>query len=151
MKSIFFFVFIFIFPVCIFSQDAKLTAGVVSVEKRGAFDSLNLHSAVSGNEYITFPNAFRWNHSGPTGGRWNDSNVDDYVFRPVFKGVAGYRLEIYTRKGNLVFQSNDLYKGWDGYLKDRTLASQGVYVWKVTGKFNDGSWFRKIGDVTFLY
>jgi hypothetical protein len=106
-------------------------------------------SSLSG--YLTFPNAFRWNHEGPTGGYWSDNNVDDCTFRPFFSNITTYRLEIYNRSGFKVYESSDLNKGWDGYLKDGTVAMQGVYIWKAVGKFNDGAFFNKIGDVTFLH
>lgn len=101
--------------------------------------------------YITFATAFRWNHSGPTGGSWNDGSADDFMFRPVYSNVASYRLEVYNRNGYLVFESMELHKGWDGYLKNGALASQGVYIWKASGKFSDGTAFSKAGDVTFIY
>lgn len=101
--------------------------------------------------YITFANAFRWNHSGPTGGSWSDNIADDFIFRPVYLNVASYRLEIYNRNGYPVFESTEIHKGWDGYLKNGALASQGVYIWKASGKFSDGTVFSKAGDVTFIY
>jgi len=58
---------------------------------------------------------------------------------------------IYTRWGEQIYESDDLYKGWDGYFKNNTLAMQGVYVYKATGTYIDGSTFEKVGDVTFLH
>jgi len=28
---------------------------------------------------------------------------------------------------------------------------QGVYVWKASGRYADGEYFDKVGDVTFLH
>lgn len=100
---------------------------------------------------IRFPNAFRWNQAGPTGGYWTENQVDDYTFRPVYTNVASYRLQIYNRRGLMIYESSEIGKGWDGYLANGLLATQGVYIWKVAGKFSDGSEFSKAGDVTFLY
>jgi hypothetical protein len=100
---------------------------------------------------IIFATAFRWNRTGPTGGYWEENQTDDFIFRPVFSNVSSYRLQVYNRWGLLVYESSDLYKGWDGYLRNGDLAPQGVYVWKVKGKYNDGSVFDKMGDVTFIY
>lgn len=100
---------------------------------------------------ISFPNAFRWNHGGPTGGYWNENETDDYVFRPVFRNVAEYKLQIYNRNGELIYESNEINKGWDGYIKNGNVAIQGVYIWKAKGKFTDGTSYDRIGDVTFLY
>jgi hypothetical protein len=117
-------------------------------------DTVNMVSSnvpVPSGGYITFASAFRWNRTGPTGGFWSENYTDDHTFRPVFENVAAYNLKIYNRFGYMVFESSDLHKGWDGYLINGSLASQGVYIWKVSGKFNDGTAFRKAGDVTFIY
>ena len=36
-------------------------------------------------------------------------------------------------------------------LKIKIWLQQGVYVWKVTGRFADGEYFDRVGDVTFLH
>jgi hypothetical protein len=50
----------------------------------------------------------------------------------------------------LIFQSNDINKGWNGYYKGR-LVMQGVYVWYVEGKYANGKPFKKTGDITLLH
>jgi hypothetical protein len=37
------------------------------------------------------------------------------------------------------------------YFGNGKLAPQGVYVWKATGRYADGEYFDKVGDVTFLH
>lgn len=100
---------------------------------------------------IIFATAFRWNGSGPTGGYWNENDVSDNVFRPVFSNVSRYTLQIFNRSGFKVFESSDLHRGWDGYLSTGERASQGVYIWKASGTFADGTRFSRTGDVTFIY
>lgn len=100
---------------------------------------------------IKFPNVFKWNESGPTGGYWTEGELNDNVFRPFVTNVTKYELQIYNRWGTLIYTSNDLHKGWDGYFSKGDLALQGVYVWKVTGQYADGSYFEIVGDVTFLH
>lgn len=100
---------------------------------------------------IRFPNAFYWNKTGPTGGYWNENQIDDHVFRPFSKNVTEYKLQIFNRWGVLIYESDNLYKGWDGYFGNGNLAIQGVYVWKAKGKYADGTYFDLVGDVTFLH
>ena len=100
---------------------------------------------------IKFPNAFRWNHMGSNGGYWTENSAADNTFRPVFTNVASYHLRIFNRGGNLIYESREINKGWDGYLRNGALAPQAVYIWQVKGHYADGSSFDKIGDVTFLY
>ncbi len=120
----------------------------------GCVDSLRFDSPIRvdfRNGELNFPNAFRWNRSGPTGGYWNDDYIDDSVFRPFFRNIIDYKLQIFNRWGVLIYESNDINKGWDGYFRDGNLAGQGVYVYKVTGQYADGTYFVKTGDVTFLH
>ncbi|MBE0674749.1 MAG: PKD domain-containing protein, partial [Bacteroidales bacterium] len=102
---------------------------------------------------IKFPNAFKWNETGPTGGEWDEGVYPgmDNVFRPFFENVIEYRLQIFNRWGALIYESYDLKKGWDGYFGNGNLAPQGVYVWKVHGRYADGEYFDSVGDVTFLH
>ncbi|MGC9342959.1 MAG: PKD domain-containing protein [Bacteroidales bacterium] len=100
---------------------------------------------------LIFPNAFRWNGSGPTGGYWSEGKIDNSVFHPHFENVATYSLAIYSRWGELIYESDDLYKGWDGYTKDGDLSPQGVYVFKAWVEFLDGRKEFVVGDVTFLH
>jgi PKD repeat protein len=130
----------------------NVTLAVTS--KDGCIDSLKYKSPVvvdfkTGE--IKFPNAFKWNLTGPTGGYWNDTQLDDNTFRPFYINVINYKLQIFNRWGVLIYESYDIHKGWDGYFGAGYLALQGVYVWKVTGQFADGTYFDKVGDVTFLH
>ena len=100
---------------------------------------------------LKYPNAFRWNNSGPTGGYWKEGEIDNTVFHPHFENVNEYKLVIYSRWGEKLYESDDLYKGWDGYFGNSKLAPQGVYVYKAWVKYLDGSSEVKVGDVTFLH
>jgi PKD repeat protein len=102
---------------------------------------------------IRYANAFRWNHSGPTGGHWSDGAHEgmDFIFRPFLENVIDYQLQIFNRWGVLVFESFDINVGWDGYNRDGNLVQQGVYVWLAIGQYADGAYFKKVGDVTFLH
>lgn len=100
---------------------------------------------------LKFPNVFKWNESGPTGGYWEDGAINDNVFRPFFTNVIEYKLQIFNRWGVLLYESFELNKGWDGYFDRSKLALEGVYVYKAVGRYADGTYFNKIGNVTFLH
>lgn len=114
-------------------------------------DGVNALTPSGGTGAIMFATAFRWNKSGPTGGYWSDNEINDNVFRPVFTNVAKYTLQVFNRNGYKVFESSDLYRGWDGYLDNGDRAMQGVYIWKASGTFSDGTSYTKTGDVTFIF
>ncbi len=88
-----------------------------------------VESDVSGDCASDFyvPNAFT-----PDGDGFNDE------FYPVTIAhfIAEYRLEIFNRWGELIFESHDLDKKWDGTF-DGTMVQQGVYNWKITYRLKD--------------
>ncbi|MFH0894121.1 MAG: PKD domain-containing protein [Bacteroidota bacterium] len=105
-------------------------------------------SAQSSGE-ILFPNAFTPSNSGPTGGYYSPNDYSNDVFHPIFKGVSEYRLSIFNRWGELIFESKDVNIGWDGYYRD-VECKPDVYVWKAEGRFADGRAFMKAGDITLI-
>ncbi|MBK8882998.1 MAG: PKD domain-containing protein [Bacteroidales bacterium] len=139
-----------------YMQQGSYMVSLITTSVNGCIDTSFLDTPVIVDwktGYIRFPNVFKWNGTGPTGGQWQEGVYPemDYVFRPFFENVMEYKLQIFNRWGVLIFESNDLNKGWDGYFDDKKLAEQGVYVWKVTGRYADGNYFDKVGDVTFLH
>jgi PKD repeat protein len=129
------------------SYNIKLTA----LTEYGCADSLLVLNAFSGSRYyIYFPNAFIPNPNGPSGGIYSSAS-DEYahVFHPESLGVSEYQLRIFSKMGILIFESNDINIGWDGYFKGQ-LSNSGVYIWKVRGKYRNGEPFTKMGDVTLL-
>ena len=62
---------------------------------------------------------------------------------------ATYNMWIYDRWGDMIFHSNSLEFGWDGYLKG-VRAVEDVYVWKVSFKDASGKTHNYDGTVTLL-
>ncbi len=115
------------------------------------FDDTTINEAVTVLEpgFVKFPSAFKPNPGGPSDGTWTRRDEANDIFHPVHRGVEEYKLEIFNRWGEKVFESNDPSIGWDGYI-DGKLASQDVYVWKVSGKYINGVLFKKTGDLTLI-
>jgi len=119
---------------------------------KGCKDERVIRGAVTANEAgeISFPNAFTPNPTGSSDGRYTPGSSNNYVFYPfVHEGVVEYELRIYTRWGELIFESKDIQKGWDGYHHDK-ICPAGVYIWKVRCRFSNGSIKIKTGDVTLF-
>jgi gliding motility-associated-like protein len=89
------------------------------------------------------------NDLGPSGGAYSPEQLDNDIFFPMQKGVAEYNLQIFNRWGELLFQSENVGIGWDGYYRGE-LCKQDVYIWKVRARFSDGEEVEKAGDVTLL-
>lgn len=113
------------------------------VAQRGACEEdltvqVDAYSAGCLEDDVFVPNTFTPNGDG----------VND-----VFK-VKGIKLEevyfsIYNRWGELVFETNDLSKGWDGKYKGKQ-ADVGVFGWYLKAKCLNGEETFKKGNVTLI-
>lgn len=98
---------------------------------------------------LVFPNAFTPGNTGPTDGVYDPASFENDFFFPVYEGVENYRLQVFNRWGELVFESADVRMGWDGYYRGEP-AKQDVYAWKAWARFSDGRETTQSGDVTLL-
>lgn len=138
-------------PTHFYDKPGSYSVTLTAVSAYGCVDSMVLINAFDDNScYIKFPNVFVPNEGGPTGGYYSArTDQQDQVFHPVWSGVTSYHLSIYSRRGVLIFQTDNLDIGWDGYYKGQK-AEPGVYIWKVRGMFKNGEAFVKGGDLTLL-
>lgn len=90
--------------------------------------------------YVTFPTAFSPN---------NDGNND--VFRAKYSAnLNTFRILVYNRWGERVFESDDVREGWDGYYKGM-LQNNSVFAWMCEYTFNgDGEVHLSSGNVTLV-
>ncbi len=138
----------------VYGKAGTYTVTLYAWSDQGCPDTLvkeNLLTVVAGEGNTLFPNAFVWNGSGPTGGHWAEGRIDNTVFHPNLENAVELKMIIYTRWGEKVFETNEVHVGWDGYLNNGKLASQGVYVYKAWVTYVDGKQELLTGDVTFLH
>ncbi|MBA3971974.1 MAG: PKD domain-containing protein, partial [Bacteroidetes bacterium] len=120
---------------------------LIATNGLGCTDTFSMKTV--SESYIHFANAFTPNPNGGNGGTYNFIDLNNDVFFPTSAGVQEYHLMIYNKWGELLFESFDINKGWDGYYKGK-ICAQDVYVWKAFAKFIDGTKFSDAGDVTLL-
>jgi PKD repeat protein len=127
----------------------------LKVSNENCQDSMIVEDAVKviASGEILFPTAFSPG-TEPTGGDIRnlvDPSAKNSVFFPgITKQVEEYHLYIYSRWGELVFSSNDINIGWDGFINGKR-AAQGVYIWKAAGIYANGFPFSESGDVTLIW
>jgi gliding motility-associated-like protein len=138
-------------PVHYYTQAGSFDVTLIANNAWNCPDTFQLASAVTGEATgeIGFPNAFTPNSSGPTDGVYDPQSYTNDHFFPIHDGVEKYRLEIFNRWGELLFVTEDVRIGWDGYYRGSP-AKQDVYVWKAYAKFSDGRETTMKGDVTLL-
>jgi len=139
-------------PRYIYKEEGKYDIILHAWSDKNCYDSTKIASGVEVIESgtIIFPNAFTPNTNGPSGGYYNSNDFTNDVFYPIGEGIENYHLEIFNKWGAMVFESSDINIGWDGYYKEE-LLNEGVYVWKVTGNYNNGKNFQKVGTVLLLH
>jgi gliding motility-associated-like protein len=78
----------------------------------------------------------------------NGDGVNDRVFVRGF-GIAKMTFRIYNRWGQLVFQTADQARGWDGKFKG-ALQPMDAYAYLLEVEFSDGTRTSKKGDITLI-
>jgi PKD repeat protein len=134
-----------------YNKYASYNVRLIAWSQYGCSDSMLVKNAFSGSGcFIDFPNAFIPGSGGPAGGYYSiKTDEAARIFHPSTSGVIDYHLKIFSKLGILIFETNDINIGWDGYFKGQ-LCEPGVYIWKVRGTYKNGEPFVKMGDVTLL-
>ncbi len=78
----------------------------------------------------------------------NDGLNDTFTPSLLNINMNTYNLLVYDRWGNLIFETNDYNKGWDGKLKNGTLLPPDVYSYKIMYQTNLGVEKQELGRVT---
>ena len=85
----------------------------------------------------------------PTGFTPNDDGNND-LLRPILLGdVVQYTFWIYNRWGQLVFETSDLAKAWDGIYKGQAQTT-GVFVWMCSYQFAGDPVKQEKGTVVLI-
>jgi gliding motility-associated-like protein len=119
------------------------------INQFGCTDQYQLQIRIDPHFYFNVPNAFTPNTNGSNGGQYDINALSNNVFYPFTEFVEKFNMMIFNRWGELIFESNDLTVGWDGYYRG-TLSQQDVYVWKIQLTYIDGSKLSKVGDLTLI-
>ncbi len=104
----------------------------------GCYDTACVDIVVKGYSTLYVPNAFT-----PNGNGLND------VFHVYSTNIEKFNMLIYNRWGNLLFETNDVNKAWDGRFNDE-LVPEGIYVYSIQAMGYDKVFHRKLGSVTVL-
>ena len=96
---------------------------------------------------ILLPNAFSPSSSGLAGGAPGDGKND--TFLPVMRGVVDFEMLVYNRWGELLFETKDASRGWDGTFNGKG-CQQDVYMYKLSARFENGELIVRVGDINLI-
>lgn len=109
-------------PVHTYTSTGIFTVKLITTNAAGCIDSVIHEVRIDPEFAIYIPNAFT-----PDGDNLND------VFMPKGHEIYDFKMEIFDRWGELIFQSASLNHGWDGKANSGVeIAQQGVYVYKIS-------------------
>lgn len=79
----------------------------------------------------------------------NGDGIND-IIKPICVGISTFKyLKIYNRWGNILFESTDASKGWDGKFRGQVQPSD-AYIWLVEGIDTNGKEIRKTGTLNLI-
>ena len=138
-------------PAHIYTAAGAYQPILIATNTNGCKDTFALADKIVALEepLVEVPNAFTPNTNGSPGNTFDPKDKSNDIFHPNIKGVDKYNMSIYSRWGELLYESKNTTEGWDGYYKGK-LCIQDVYVWKITATFIDGRKYSKAGDVLLL-
>jgi len=128
-------------PIRSYSTPGTFSVTLKAASNNGCVDSLTLENIifVSSDFYFTFPTAF-----SPDG-----DGIFDY-FEPQYNMVEKCRVDIYSRRGQLLFRTTDFKNMfWDGTFRNQKLPID-VYFWEAHGNYSSGEYFHELGEVTLI-
>ena len=97
-------------------------------------------SCISQTPIIYLPNSFTPNR---------DEHNEIFIPITYFVSEDGYLFSIFDRNGNLIFETNDPKKGWDGSY-DGNLVQNGVYIYVMKYINGVGSLINKTGAINLI-
>ncbi|GIV28477.1 MAG: hypothetical protein KatS3mg027_2291 [Bacteroidia bacterium] len=125
-----------------YTYSGTYTVSLIATNQYGCVDYIAKVISIDPEFHLYIPNVFT-----PDGNGLND------VFQPKGIGIdeSDYKMMIFDRWGELIFQSNEFRKGWDGSVKgNEGKATQDVYVYKIYVKDLKGNRHEFVGHVTCL-
>jgi gliding motility-associated-like protein len=121
-----------------YQETNTFNACLVAINQFGCSDTVCHPVEALINPLLDVPNAF-------TPGRFGENSI---IMVKGF-GIMAMNWKIYNRWGQVVFESNNPFIGWDGTFRG---ANQpiGVYAYTLDATFFDGTKARRTGDITLI-
>ncbi len=129
-------------PSCIYTKSGQYKVTLFVQNEFGCSDSTEETVEIIPDFSFYYPNTFTPNNDG----------IND-IFIPINEGIESveYQLYIYDRWGDLIFNTDDSSKGWNGKANDgNSIAQIDTYIWKLSCKDIIGNRHRYTGRINLI-
>jgi len=116
---------------------------LIAISDKGCLDTAYLELSIYSQYTIYAPSAFSPNNDG-INETWRvfATNID----------YNSFKLSIYDRWGNIIFETNDINEEWNGkYMNNGEIVPVGTYTYVIKYKDFNGVNRSKVGSVTVIY
>ena len=129
-------------PLHTYPDTGSYNVWLIVSDSIGCTDSI-MHSVYIRQEYILFaPNTF-----SPNG----DGKNEEFIPKGIGLKDVEFEMYIYDRWGDLIYETTDIKKPWDGTAnKGQMEAQEDVYVWLVYTKEANRKKHQYVGHVTLI-
>jgi gliding motility-associated-like protein len=107
----------------------------------GCIDSITRLLKIEDDYVIYIPNTFTPHKAG---------NNDVFKISGVGFQSEGFVMSIYDRWGNMIYQTTDINKGWDGKIRGNILANTDTYVYRIRVKDYMGREKTYVGHIIVM-
>lgn len=127
-------------PEHVYADKGEYAVTLYTISSAGCKDSITKKIEIRPEFTLYIPNAFT-----PDG-----DYINDY-FSAKGTEITSFKMMIFDRWGELIFQTDDIQKGWDGRANNGSkIAENGVYVYKISVRDFEDRGHNYTGHVTLL-
>lgn len=76
---------------------------------------------------------------------------ENRIFKPSLLFASNYRMIIYSRWGDIVFETGNMNEGWDGTMKNGAYAKEGAYAYYIKYQNSEDRIIEKTGSFLIIY
>ena len=124
----------------IYSGQTEASFAVTVENEAGCITTNTIEVVLDLSGAYDIPNAFSPN---------NDGTNDVFRVLAAEGTFTEFRLRIFSRWGQLVYETDDAVSGWDGYFEDQQMPAD-IYVYELVFRLTSGPEIIDRGELTLL-
>jgi gliding motility-associated-like protein len=125
-----------------YSNIQDYVVSLIAISSNGCIDTVYSKIIVDDIYSLYVPTAFSPDKDGIN---------DKFIVSGYGIDTDDFNMKVYNRWGEIIFESNDIFEGWDGtYGNNGKIVENGTYIWLVTFKTFNGIEYQKRGQVTVI-